>query len=233
MKQLTRLLITGAAVCVMASVSHGASSDGRSPTVVELFTSQGCSSCPPANANLIKLSKRDDVLTLSFAVTYWDYLGWKDIFDKQEFTDRQVAYEAPLHQSGPYTPQMVVNGTKTVVGNDLADVTQLLATVSRLKGPSIALSEGGARIGGGEAPGSAADVWLLRYDPNVINVPIARGENAGSTLPHTHVVHALKLLGQWDGKPATFDFSQAPDELRTAILVQEQHGGSILAAATD
>ncbi|AYG65489.1 DUF1223 domain-containing protein [Rhizobium sp. CCGE531] len=233
MKQLTRLLITGAAVCVMASVSYGASSDSRSLTVVELFTSQGCSSCPPANANLIKLSKRDDVLTLSFAVTYWDYLGWKDIFDKQEFTDRQVAYEAPLHQSGPYTPQMVVNGTRTVVGNNLADVTQLLATVSRLKGPSIALSQSGARIGGGEAPRSAADVWLIRYDPNLINVPIARGENAGSTLPHTHVVHALKHLGQWDGKPTTFDFSKAPDELRTAILVQEQQGGPILAAATD
>lgn len=233
MKQLTRLLITGAAVCVTASVSYGASSDRRSPTVVELFTSQGCSSCPPANANLIKLSKRDDVLALSFAVTYWDYLGWKDIFDKQEFTDRQVAYEAPLRQSGPYTPQMVVNGTRTVVGNDLSEVTQLLATVSPLKGLSIALSQSGARIGGGEAPRSAADVWLIRYDPNLINVPIARGENAGNTLPHTHVVHALKHLGQWDGKPIAFDFPKAPDKLRTAILVQQQLGGPILAAATD
>lgn len=233
MKQLTRLLITGAAVCVTASVSYGASSDNRSPTVVELFTSQGCSSCPPANANLIKLSKRDDVLALSFAVTYWDYLGWKDIFDKQEFTDRQVAYEGPLHQSGPYTPQMVVNGTTTVVGNDLSEVTQLLATVSALKGPSIAFRQDGARIGGGEVPRSAADIWLIRYDPNLINVPIDRGENAGSTLPHTHVVHALKHLGQWDGRPVTFDFPKAPDQLRTAILVQEQHGGPILAAVTD
>ncbi|MGV1791670.1 DUF1223 domain-containing protein [Rhizobium sp. A37_96] len=233
MKQLTRLLITGAAVCVTASVSYGASIDNRSPTVVELFTSQGCSSCPPANANLIKLSKRDDVLALSFAVTYWDYLGWKDIFDKQEFTDRQVAYEAPLRQSGPYTPQMVINGTRTVVGNNLAELTQLLATVSALKGPSIAFRQDGARIGGGEAPRSAADVWLIRYNPNVVNVPIDRGENAGSTLPHTHVVHALKHLGQWDGRPVTFDFPKAPDQLRTAILVQEQHGGPILAAVTD
>jgi hypothetical protein len=233
MKQLTRLLITGAAICITASGSHAVSSENRSPIVVELFTSQGCSSCPPANANLIKLSKRDDVLALSFAVTYWDYLGWKDIFDKQEFTDRQVAYEAPLHQSGPYTPQMVVNGTRTVVGNGLSEVAKLLATVSPLMGPSIALSRSGARIGGGEVPRSAADVWLIRYDPNVVNVPVARGENAGSTLPHTHIVRTLKHLGQWDGKPATFDFPKAPDELRTAILVQEQHGGPILAAMTD
>src|SRR6476659_2571372 len=74
-------------------------------TVVELFTSQGCSSCPPANANLIELSKRPDVLALSFAVTYWDYLGWKDIFGKPEFTERQTVYEPALGESGPFTPQ--------------------------------------------------------------------------------------------------------------------------------
>ncbi|ENN86814.1 hypothetical protein RHSP_31266 [Rhizobium freirei PRF 81] len=233
MKQLMKLIVTGTVVCVIASVSYGASSASRSLTVVELFTSQGCSSCPPANANLIKLSKRDDVLTLSFAVTYWDYLGWKDSFGKREFTDRQIAYEAPLHQPGPFTPQMVVNGAKTVVGNNLAELTQLLATTSRLTGPSVALGQSSAQIGRGDVRRSVADVWLVRYDPNVVNVPIARGENAGSTLPHTHVVRALTRLGQWDGNPATFDFSKAPNGLRTAILLQEQQGGPILAAATD
>lgn len=233
MKQFMKLMLTGTVVCVTASVSYGASGNNRSFTVVELFTSQGCSSCPPANSNLIKLNKRDDVLTLSFAVTYWDYLGWKDLFGKQEFTDRQIAYEAPLRQSGPFTPQMVVNGTKTVVGNNLAELTELLSTVSRLTGPSITLGHSRAEIGRGDVPRSVADVWLIRYDPNVVNVPIARGENAGSTLPHTHVVHALKRLGQWDGSPVTFDFSKAPDGLRTAILIQAQRGGPILAAATD
>src|SRR4051812_38898998 len=77
----------------------------KQPTVVELFTSQGCSSCPPANANLIELGKRRDVLTLSYSVTCWDYLGWKDIFGKQEFTDRQRTYEPALSESGPFTPQ--------------------------------------------------------------------------------------------------------------------------------
>src|ERR1700755_3422252 len=89
----------------------------KSPIVVELFTSQGCSSCPPANANLIKLSKRSDVLALSFAVTYWDYLGWEDIFGKKEYTARQAAYEPKLGEDGPFTPQMVIEGKASTVGN--------------------------------------------------------------------------------------------------------------------
>lgn len=233
MRQPTRLLITGTAACVIAAVSLGASAGTRSPTVVELFTSQGCSSCPPANANLIKLSNRDDVLTLSFAVTYWDYLGWKDIFGKQEFTDRQAVYERPLHQSGPYTPQMVINGTTTVVGNDLAEVTQLLANVAPLKGPSITLGPESVKIGSGGGSGSASDIWLIRYDPNVVNVPVAKGENTGSTLPHIHVVHALQHIGRWDGNPASFKFMKATDGYRTAVLVQGEQGGPIFGAATD
>src|SRR4051812_13355918 len=85
----------------------------RQLTVVELFTSQGCSSCPPANANLIKISNRKNVLALSFSVTYWDYLGWKDTSGKPEFTERQIAYEPALRQPGPNTPQMVFNGSAT------------------------------------------------------------------------------------------------------------------------
>jgi len=85
----------------------------RQPIVVELFTSQGCSSCPPANTNLIAISNRKDVLALSFSVTYWDYLGWKDTYGKPEFTERQAAYEPPLRQASPYTPQMVFNGATT------------------------------------------------------------------------------------------------------------------------
>ncbi|MBB6487796.1 DUF1223 domain-containing protein [Rhizobium lusitanum] len=161
MRQLAKLIIFGTAVCGMAGISHGAPIDHHTLMVVELFTSQGRSSCPPANANLIKLSKRDDVLTLSFAVTYWDYLGWKDIFGKQAFTDRQIAYEAPLHQSGPFTPQMNINGTKTVVGNNLLELTGLLSTASHLKGPAITLNQIRTEIGRGDARGTAADVWLI------------------------------------------------------------------------
>jgi hypothetical protein len=203
------------------------------PVVVELFTSQGCSSCPPANANLIKLSRQPDVLTLSFAVTYWDYLGWKDRFGKPEFTDRQAVYEPPLGQDGPYTPQMVVNGAQTTVGNDFSEVRRLVRDTAPLNGPAIILRKTKVEIDKVAGVDEAADVWLVRYDPNVVQVPVERGENAGTTLPHTHVVHSLQHLGLWDGAAVSYDISPAPLGLRTAILVQRPDGRSILAAATD
>jgi hypothetical protein len=226
------------AICLlMASTLIGfsppANAGDRSPVVVELFTSQGCSSCPPANANLIKLSERRDVLTLSFAVTYWDYLGWKDSFGKPEFTDRQRVYEPALGERGPYTPQMVVNGLTTAVGNNLSEVEQLISGAGPLEGPAIQLREGAVEIGAGEPPPSGADVWLVQYDANIVEVPVARGENSGRTLPHTHVVHALQRLGGWEGAAQSFEISNAPGGLRTAILLQGANGGPILAAATD
>ncbi|WP_245267852.1 DUF1223 domain-containing protein [Rhizobium sp. 2MFCol3.1] len=160
-------------------------------------TIQGCSSCPPANANLIKLSKRDDVLTLSFSVTYWDYLGWRDSFGKQVFTERQAAYEPALQQSGSYTPQMIVNGATTTVGNDYAEINRLLSQAKPLKSPLLSLNKTSVSVGRGPIPAGPADVWLVRYDPNLVEVPVARGENSGITLPHIHVVHELIHLGAW------------------------------------
>ena len=198
-----------------------------------MFQSQGCSSCPPANANLIELSKRADVLPLSFAVTYWDYLGWKDIFDKPEYTDRQVAYEPPLGQQGPYTPQMVVNGAATVVGNNLAEIQQLIDAAKPLEGPALSLAGGSVSIGAGNAPAAGADVWLVEYDPNLVEVPVARGENTGRTLPHTHVVHNLQRLGSWTGAAQSFNLPAPAQGWQTAVLVQATHGGLILSAITD
>jgi hypothetical protein len=206
---------------------------GPQPIVVELFTSQGCSSCPPANANLIELSKRDDVLVLSFAVTYWDYLGWKDSFGKAEFTDRQRIYEPALGQSGPYTPQMVVNGAATVVGNNLAQLEDLVDRADAPTGIDVQMLAGRVEIGQGTAPANGADVWLVSYDPDVVQVPVGRGENSGRTLPHTHVVHRLDRLGQWDGAAGSFDIGKAEGGLRLAVLVQQKNGGKILAAATE
>jgi hypothetical protein len=222
-----------AVAAVAMPMSGHADEKPRSPVVVELFTSQGCSSCPPANANLIELSKRTDVLPLSFAVTYWDYLGWKDTFDKPEYTDRQVAYEKPLGQAGPYTPQMVINGSATTVGNKLPLVEQLIASAPPLRGPSVTLGSGSVVIGRAQPDTAQADVWLVRYDPHLVEVPIGRGENTGRTLPHTHVVHDLERLGSWSGETVSFVVPAAPDGLKTALLVQGIHGGPILGAATD
>lgn len=204
----------------------------RQLTVVELFTSQGCSSCPPANANLIKISNRKNVLALSFSVTYWDYLGWKDTYGKPEFTERQVTYEPALRQPGPYTPQMVFNGTATAVGNSLPEVESLLAETPSLKGPALAFADDRIEVGAGSETGNA-DVWLVRYDPRVEAVPVARGENSGATLRHTHVVRRLDRLGTWDGSKTAFSLPQADRGLKTAVLVQRPNGGAILSAITD
>ena len=221
-------------VSVLLGVAAPATAASKSPVVVELFTSQGCSSCPPANANLIKLSGRPGVLALSFAVTYWDYLGWKDTFDKPEYTDRQSAYEPFLGEAGPYTPQMVVNGKATTVGSSFSEIDALIANAHPLDGPGITLKPGSVVIAAAtDAPKSGADVWLVSYDPRVVEVPVGRGENTGRTLPHTHVVHDLQRLGTWNGSAASFNFAGPKDGMLTAILVQGLNGGPILAAATN
>ena len=198
------------------------------PVVVELFTSQGCSSCPPANASLAAISNRPDVLALSFGVTYWDYLGWKDTFARPEFTQRQIRYERGLGHDGPFTPQIVVNGSTDTVGNRLGDVEHIVAA-AHLEGPQIKLN-GTTVLVGAAAPTSSADVWLVRYDPRTINVSVARGENEGVTLPHKNVVRELTRLGSWSGQATSYEISPAKEGLATAILVQRPNGGTILAA---
>lgn len=227
----TRMLI--AILAAAMGGSGGVAAAATPSTVVELFTSQGCSSCPPANANLISLSARPDLLVLSFAVTYWDRLGWKDTFGQEVFTDRQRIYEPALGERGPFTPQMVVNGTASTVGNRLGDVEQLIARTGAVSGPDIALEGGTVSVGAGQAPGASADVWLVQYDPATVEVPVGRGENSGRTLAHTHVVHALRRLGSWTGSPVAFAVSAAPNGLRNAVLVQGASGGPIVAVVTD
>jgi hypothetical protein len=221
-------IILAALGCVFAIVANAATV--QTPAVVELFTSQGCSSCPPADANLIAIAKRPDVLALSFHVTYWDRLGWKDTFDQEAFTQRQSDYEGPLRESGPFTPQVVVDGRMDVVGNVRADIEKLIAQSQRTAAPPISLM--GNTVSVGEGAGKA-DVWLVRYDPRVVQVPISRGENAGTTQPQVNVVHALTDLGDWHGAKAQFAFPPAPPGLKTAVLLQKPHGGEIIAVARD
>jgi hypothetical protein len=226
-------LFAAACALAMGGVAQSAAAADNGLTVLELFTSQGCSSCPPANANLAALSDRPGVLALSFGVTYWDRLGWKDTFGRSDYTARQEVYEAPLGQPSAFTPQMVINGRKSLVGNDLGEVERLVAAARRDAGPSLTMSGGVAQIGAGDAPRNGADVWLVRYDPRSVAVAVLRGENAGRTLRHKNVVHDLSLFGSWTGNPMTVRPPQAEDGLRTAVIVQAHAGGPILAAATD
>ncbi|HEY1447656.1 MAG TPA: DUF1223 domain-containing protein [Caulobacteraceae bacterium] len=221
-----------AALAILASGSALAA-DAAHPTVVELFQSQGCSSCPPANANLMAIAARPDILALSFGVTYWDQLGWKDTFAQDAFTARQWDYARGLHHPNVFTPQVVVNGRRDGVGANLAELGALIAAGDRGGGgPSLTLAKGKVALGPGRAPAGGADIWLVRYDPRIVQVPVKRGENAGRTLPHRNVVRELVRIGRWNGQAIVLTAPTAKDPaLAAAILVQQSGGGPILAAA--
>lgn len=204
-------------------------------TVVELFTSQGCSSCPPANANLSRLADRPGVLALSFGVTYWDDLGWKDTFADKAFTQRQWDYARGLGHDNVYTPQAVINGRRDDVGVSLSRLDALLkSTPAPISGTALKLTPQAVSLNAAASPGRPAQVWLVRYDPRTIQVPVRRGENTGRTLPHRNVVRDLVKLGDYRGADVTFPLPMASETgLRTAILVQSGPGGPIIAAAMD
>jgi len=201
--------------------------DASHPTVVELFQSQGCSSCPPANAALARYADRSDWLALTFAVTYWDRLGWKDTFAKPEYTERQYAY---ARLGGTYTPEVVVNGRAAGVGADVSEVEGLASKAERKAGPEVRVEAEAVAIGAGAAPAGGADVWLALYDPRTLEVVVPRGENAGRTLGHRNVVKRLIRLGGWNGEAVKL--ALPPSEgLSRAVLVQTRGVGPILAAA--
>ena len=222
-----------AAALTAAAISPALAQPARSPVVVELFQSQGCSSCPPANAYANALSQRDpNVLVLSFAVTYWDQLGWKDRFATPAFTDRQWDYAKARHLGDVATPELVVNGRRSVRGTDRDAFAHDLAEGARdPAGPSIVIAAGQVTVTGAMAA-RPADVWLVRYDPREIAVPIRAGENSGRTLPHRNIVKQLVRLGTYGGTSTHFTLPPAPEPgLATAAIVQVAHGGPILSAA--
>jgi hypothetical protein len=221
--------LIGSSIAIGAPSAHAA--DPSHPAVVELFQSQGCSSCPPANANVNALSRRGDVLALSFAVTYWDRLGWKDTFAKPQFTERQWQYARAMRKQDVYTPQVVVNGRVAGVGADPGEIEGLISRADRgATGPTVTISGGSAEIGAAPERGQAADVLLVRYDPRTLEVPVRGGENAGRTLPHKNIVREIVRLGGWNGRLERFSLPANDSGLGSAILVQATGGGPILAA---
>ncbi len=220
---LAVLALAGAPALAMAA-------DAAHPEVVELFQSQGCSSCPPANANVLAIANRPDVLTLSWQVTYWDQLGWKDTFGSPAFTARQWDYAHSFHRSEVATPEVVVNGRADIVGSNRSELEDLLHRADRGDGgPRVSISGDHVTVGGGGAKGV---VVLVRYDPNILQVPIQRGENGGRTLPHKNVVREVVRLGDWNGGERTYTLPSARRPgLKTAVLVETAPGGAILAAA--
>lgn len=201
------------------------------PVVLELFTSQGCSSCPPADSAVAKAADRPDVIALSFNVTYWDHLGWKDTFARKEFTERQVAYNKALGQGAPYTPEVVAGGRAGGVGNTPRAVDQLIAQGRTTATTMVTAQASKISVAAGVAPRRGADVWLVSYDPRVVQVPVKAGENGGKTLPQRNVVRGLTRLGGWTGPAASYTAPAVDPALKSVVIVQGKDAGPILAVA--
>jgi hypothetical protein len=221
------LLCVAAAFCPPPSIAAE-----PAPVVVELFTSQGCSSCPPADEVLAELTRQKGVLPLSFHVTYWDRLGWPDTFGLEASTDRQEDYARRLGLSGLYTPQMVIGGRLDAVGSQrrrVLDAIELLRS-HREPGPAIRIADGRLELGASAVP---CRLWLMAFDRKH-DVAIKRGENGGRTIRYQNVVRAILDLGLWDGQPGrlVLPLDRVAAERRDAIavLVQRQSDGAIVAA---
>ena len=213
--------------------------------VVELFTSQGCSSCPPADALLGKLARDGSVLAISFPVDYWDYIGWKDTLASPAFTARQKNYSLARGDGQVYTPQVVVDGLKHAVGSDADEINEVIAALGKRQGPlsvDMKVSEAADKIRievGAAAPGvpKTGGLWLLRI-AKAVTVAIGRGENAGRTVTYTNVVRAITKVGEWNGAATSFEIpagrTKGEDSNAYALVLQAGTSvapGAILAAA--
>lgn len=219
--------------------------------VVELFTSQGCSSCPPADAYLAEIVQRKGVLALSQHVDYWNYMGWKDPFSSAHASKRQKAYANSLGARYVYTPQMVVDGRSQEVGSNREAIETMLADARRaidkkltlrvyrgaINEVKLVMPAASAPAKGGKEPErkiESATIWLVAYDSTHTS-EVERGENRGKTLTNYNVVRAMRSVGEWEGKAKTLMLNLA-DEIaagygNAAVLLQVGKVGPIIAAA--
>ncbi len=230
---LLALALSGVLVpAAWALPTGGKPAGGKPPVVVELFTAQGCSSCGKANQVAADLAKDDGVLTLTYSVDYWDYLGWKDTFAKPVFADRQRAYAKKFALRDVPTPQVVVSGRVQASGAKAEAVHDLVKTAKRtpVNAPDMQfIGKARVAVGSGPAPRGGGEVWLVRYDPREQDIAVKRGDNKGQTLVHRNVVRDLIKLGPWAGRPKLYRLpTTADDGLESVILVQGAKGGRIL-----
>lgn len=226
-----------AILAVMAALLSGtdrAKADG-SLVMVELFTSQGCHSCPPADAYLGQIAEREDVIALSMHVDYWDYLGWRDIFGQAAHTKRQRAYAATLKERMVYTPQVVVQGRESMVGSHTVKVEEAIQRHAAAESlANISLTMRGDRLVAEIAPvgednvsGDVMMVWFSRAE----TVVIRSGENGGRDLTYHNVVKGWSDLGRWRGGRIAMTTAKPMEADGVAVFVQAGKGGPILAAA--
>jgi hypothetical protein len=241
MRGLSRLCATLSILLGALALAGSAATQPRpaegARAVVEFFTSQGCSSCPPADATVGKLARRPGIVALSLPVDYWDYLGWKDTLAQASFSARQRGYAHGRGDRKVYTPQAIVNGERALVGSDLPEIERALeedalplrVTVAERGADAVITVEG-------SAPRSSADLFVLPVFKSR-TVEIERGENRGRTITYVNVVHAITRIGEWTGAPMQIEVPLA--EAREGadgfvVLVQAMRGrkpGVILGAA--
>jgi hypothetical protein len=235
----SRWSLFGFAIAGLLFGGGGAAAEPKA--VLELFTSQGCSSCPPADKLLGEYAKRDDVLVLSFNVDYWDYLGWKDTLATPDNTERQRAYASARGDRQVYTPQVVINGREHVVGSNKAAIEAAIA-----RGPGLPVKIGltekkdaiTVSLAKDGAAAHNATLWLVFYRSEVA-VPIGRGENTGKTITYSSVVKKLRPIAMWKGDAMSVDLPKSEmakaKTKRCAVLLQAEteagQPGPVLGAA--
>lgn len=244
--RLRGLFIVGAALAVSAlgvgstAQPAGARAPARvmptEPVVVELFTAQGCGSCPEANRVVEALAEAPGVIALTYAVDYWDYRGWPDTFAKPEFAQRQRAYRSAMRLRNVYTPQIVIDGRRQVSGARAPEVQSAVTeeAARRVFPPQIEFRDSGESVGvgSGRAPRGGAEVWAMVYRPGTQEVEVEGGDNRGQTVRHMNVVREIARLGDWTGKPMLFSL---PDDVAegeaVVVMVQAKADRRILSAA--
>jgi hypothetical protein len=245
-----------AVLLAAACLAPGLARAQAAPVVLELYTSQGCSSCPPADALFAELAQRDDVIALALHVDYWDYLGWKDAFARPRHTARQKAYAKAVRSRTIFTPEMIVQGGDRLKGHDAAAILEEIAarrrdapgaalTVERqgeeiridvappapvpttgTASEAVAVAEASADISGP----TVADVHVVRFIPEE-RVAIEGGENAGQVVTYNNIVTDWQTVGQWDGHSDASFVYPAEEDGPVAVIVQRARMGPILAAA--
>ncbi|MDQ7076459.1 MAG: DUF1223 domain-containing protein [Robiginitomaculum sp.] len=237
---IARSLLALMGVLVLAMVGHAQDNPpaGRE-VVVELFTSQGCPNCPRANAFLADLSTQKDVIALSFAVDYWDYLGWRDTFAMPEFTARQYAYGTVLGTPRVYTPQIIIDGRKIYKGMREKKVRKAVeqqlqnANTFDPDAPRVQAhlnAEGKLVLDISGSANDKAAIWMAAYTPGAQSIEVKGGENKGKKMLQVNMVTGLTKLADWAGGHTRMVLPM-PEEGGCAILLQANEQGPILAAA--
>ncbi len=227
--------IIAACLAVLVLFAMAPARAGENPVVVELFSSQGCAACPPADELLNQLAERDDVIALALHVDYWDYIGWKDIFAHPRNTERQKAYARMAGHRMIYTPQMIVGGKAEIVGyKPLMLAEQIMEQREEMPAVKLQLARSGGRV---HVTGTSdrvfdppAWVQLVRYIPRQ-EVTITRGENAGKTITYSNIVTDWKILQKWDGREPLSLIAEAEGDQPVVVIVQEAGPGPVLGAA--